>query len=66
MYTYHPIHETDKTPKSNGIILHDRIYWGQQIAHALHIPEIAVILIIRQEHIFQLLEMHIRADLGER
>ena len=63
--TYHSIHEANKAPKGNCIVLFDRINGGKEVAHALNIAQIGVVLIVSQEHVFHLLKMHIGANIRE-
>ena len=46
--TYHPLHETHKTPECNCIILHYSVDRCKKIAHALHISQIVVILVVSE------------------
>ena len=61
--TYHTIHKLHETPECDSIILHDGVYRCKQVAHALDVAEISIVLIVRQEHVLHLLEMHICADI---
>jgi len=63
---YHALHEIDKAPECYGIVLHDCIYWGQQVAHALNITKLFVVLIVSEQHVFHLLEMNIRPYFRKR
>jgi len=62
---YHSLHELDETPECQSIILHDSVDWSQEVTHALHVAEIAVVFVVGQQHVFHLLEMDVRADLRE-
>lgn len=63
--TYHPIHESNKSPKCNCIVLHDSVDRSQQVTHSLHITQIRIVFIVRQKHILHLLEMHVGASIGK-
>ena len=63
--TYHALHESDKGPEGDGIILHDCIYGCKEVAHTLHIPEVLVVLVVCQKHILHLLQMDISAGVCE-
>ncbi len=45
---YHSLHELDETPECQSIILHDRVYWSQEVAHALHVAEIPIVFVVGQ------------------
>lgn len=62
---FHPLHEFDKAPESEGVVLHDGVDGREEIAHALHVAEVAVVFIVGEQHVFHLLEMDVGADFGE-
>jgi hypothetical protein len=59
---YHAFHESDKGPEGNSVVLHDRVYGCKEIAHALDVTQVLVVLVVCQEHILHLLEMDISAS----
>ena len=59
------MHEANKSPERDSVVLHYCIDGRQQIAHALDVAKIAVILVVGQEHVLHLFEMDIRPDIGE-
>lgn len=63
--TCHPVHEPNESPERYSVVLLDRVDRGQKIAHALDIPKVTVIFIVRKEHIFHLLKVNIGANLCE-
>jgi hypothetical protein len=62
--TYHSIHEFDKAPESNGVVLHDRVDWSQKVTHPLNVAKVLVVLVVGQKHLLHLLEMDIGPGLG--
>ena len=46
--THHAVHELDKAPESNRIVLHDSVDRGEEVAHALHIAKILIVLVVRE------------------
>lgn len=44
---YHAVHEANKAPKSYRIVLHDCIDGRQEVTHALHVPKVFVVLVVR-------------------
>ena len=63
---YHAVHELDKRPKRHGVVLHHCVDGSKKIAHALDVTEFPVVLVIRQKHVFHLLEMNVGARFRER
>lgn len=63
--TYHSLHKSSKSPERGSIILHYGVDGSKQIAHALNVAQVFVVLIVCQEHIFHLLKVNIRTDLGK-
>ena len=64
--THHPFHEPDKAPEGDGIVLHDCVNRRKQVAHALHVAEILVILVVGKQHVFHLLQVDVGADVRKR
>lgn len=62
---YHTLHEANKTPECDRIVLHDRIDRRKEITHPLDIAQVAVIFVIRQEHVLHLFEMNVGAHVGK-
>lgn len=63
MVTYHPVHEIDKRPECNCIILHNGVERGEKVAHALNIAQILVVFVVSKKHVLHLLEMHVCPDI---
>lgn len=63
--TCHPVHEPNESPERYSVVLLDGVDRGQKIAHALDIPKVTVIFVVRKEHIFHLLKVNIGANLCE-
>lgn len=42
----HAIHEVLEAPEGDGVVLHHGVDGRQQVGHALHVPEVAVVLIV--------------------
>jgi hypothetical protein len=63
---YHSRHETHKTPEGDRIILHNGINRREEIAHPLDVAQTTVVFIVRQKHVFHLLEMYIGANVSKR
>lgn len=57
--TYHAIHKTYKAPKGNCIVLHDCVDGCEQIAHTLYVTKALVVLVVGEQHVLHLLQMHI-------
>ena len=55
-----------EAPKCNGIVLHHSVDWGKKIRHALYVAQVAVVLVVGEEHVFHLLQMDIGAHVCER
>lgn len=64
--TYHALHESNKAPECDGIILHDCIDGRKQIAHALNVAEILVVFVVRKKHVFHLLQVNIGTSFRKR
>lgn len=63
--TYHAVHEANEAPKGDSVILFDSVNRRKKIAHALNVTEVRVVFIVSQEHVFHLLQVHIRADISK-
>jgi hypothetical protein len=66
LQTYHALHESNKAPECDSIILHDCVDRRKQIAHTLNVAKILVVFIIREEHILHLLQVDVGAHIGKR
>lgn len=66
MEPYHPIHEVDKTPKRNSVILHHSVDWCEKVAHALYVAKILVEFVVRQKHVLHLFHVDIRPNVCKR
>ncbi|KAI7091849.1 RabGAP/TBC [Hortaea werneckii] len=63
---FHSLHEADEAPKRYRVILFYSVDWCKEIRHALHVTKVAVVFVVRQQHILHLLKMNIGAGLSER
>jgi len=64
--TYHALHESNKAPECNGIILHNRVDGRKQIAHTLNVAKVLVVFVIRKKHVFHLLQVNVGAHIRKR
>jgi len=64
--TYHALHESNKAPECNSIILHNCVDGRKQIAHALNVAKILVVFVIRKKHVFHLLQVNVGAHIRKR
>jgi hypothetical protein len=46
VFTYHSLHEADKSPEGYSIVLHDSVDGCEKIAHTLYIAEVFVVFVI--------------------
>jgi hypothetical protein len=56
----------DEAEKGDGVVLHDGVDGRKQVAHALHIAQVLIPLIVCEQDLLHLLEMDVGADLRER
>lgn len=63
--TYHALHEADKTPEGDSVILHDCINGCEQIAHALNVAQVTIIFIVSQKHILHLFQVNVCAHVSK-
>jgi hypothetical protein len=64
--TYHTFHEANKAPKGNGVVLHDCVDRRKQVAHALNVTKVLIVLIVSEKHVLHLLKMNVGADIRKR
>lgn len=62
----HAVHKADETPEGDCVVLHDCIDGREEIAHALDVAEVLVVLVVGKEHILHLFEVYVRPNVGER
>lgn len=63
--SHHPVHEANEGPESNCVILHHSVERCQEIAHTLYIAQIWVVLVVCEEHVLHLLQMHVGTRVRE-
>jgi hypothetical protein len=64
--TNHALHEVNEAEKGDRVVLHDGVYGRQEVAHALHVAQVLVPLVIREQNLLHLLEMHVSPNLRKR
>lgn len=62
----HAPHEALEGPERHRVVLQHRVDRRQQIRHPLHVPQLRVVLVVRQEHVLHLLHVHVGAHRRER
>jgi hypothetical protein len=65
LMTYHSLHKANKSPKGDGIVLHNSVDGCKKVAHTLYVAEVLVVFVVGQEHILHLLQVDISACIGE-